>query len=90
MINAILLRSRMSRKAHVRFWSRVRRGDLPGLDNEVISMIPYKNEQGEIERKFVCQTLNRGGFPAKDRSGRLDEIEDADLGKLLKKIKGGK
>ncbi len=34
MINAILLRSRMSRKAHVRSWSRVRRGDLPGLDNK--------------------------------------------------------
>ncbi len=113
MKNAILLRSRMTRNRHVRFWSRVRRGDLLGLDNnntfwipqiegtkisveipgvldEVISMIPYKNEHGQLERKFVCQTLNRGGFPAKDRSGRLDEIEDADLGKLLKKIKGGK
>ena len=33
MTNAILLRSRMRRKSHVRFWSRVRRGDLPGLDN---------------------------------------------------------
>ena len=64
--------------------------ELPGILDEVISMIPYKNEQGEIERKFVCQNLNRWSFPAKDRSGRLDEIEDADLGKLLKKIKGGK
>ena len=39
MINAILLRSRMRRKSHVRFWSRVRRGDLPGLDNEVLPSI---------------------------------------------------
>ena len=39
MINAILLRSRMSRKAHVRFWSRVKRGDLLGLDNEVLPAI---------------------------------------------------
>ncbi len=64
--------------------------EIPGVLDEVISMIPHKNEHGQLERKFVCQTLNRGGFPAKDRSGRLDEIEDADLGKLLKKIKGGK
>ena len=33
MKNAILLRSRMTRNRHVRFWSRVRRGDLLGLDN---------------------------------------------------------
>ena len=64
--------------------------EIPGVLDEVISMIPHKNEHGQLERKFVCQTLNHGGFPAKDRSGRLDEIEDADLGKLLKKIKGGK
>jgi hypothetical protein len=35
----------------------------------------------------VCQTLNPNGYPAKDRSGRLAEIEDAHLGKLLAKIK---
>ena len=29
----------MRRKSHVRFWSRVRRGDLPGLDNEVLPSI---------------------------------------------------
>ena len=110
MKNAILLRSRMTRNRHVRFWSRVRRGDLLGLDNsktswalqiegskttvelpgildEVISMVPLKNESGELERKFICSTLNRGGFPAKDRSGKLSEIENADLGRLVNKIK---
>ena len=90
MINAKLLRSRMSRKAHVRFWSRVRRGDLPGLDNEVISMVPMKGESGNLERKFVCHTLNANMYPAKDRSGCLNEIEEAHLGKLLAKIKKGK
>jgi hypothetical protein len=61
--------------------------ELPGIVDEVISMISMKNEFGKLERKFVCHTLNQCGFPAKDRSGRLDEIEDAHLGKLLAKIK---
>ena len=61
--------------------------ELPGILDEVISMVPYKDESGELERKFVCTTLNRGGFPAKDRSGKLSEFEEADLGKLFQKIK---
>ena len=40
MKNAILLRSRMTRNRHVRFWSRVRRGDLLGLDNNNTFWIP--------------------------------------------------
>ena len=61
--------------------------ELPGILDEVISMIIKKNENGELTRKFVCQTLNPAGYPAKDRSGCLDLLEDADLGKLLNKIK---
>ena len=30
---------------------------------------------GQPQRAFVCQTLNPWGFPAKDRSGRLDMVE---------------
>lgn len=63
--------------------------ELPSILDEVISMVPWKDDNGKFERKFVCTTLNRGGFPAKDRSGKLSEIEDAHLGKLLKKIKKG-
>jgi len=36
----------------------------------------------------VCQTLNQWGYPAKDRSGRLDAIEEPDLGRLMRKIAG--
>lgn len=61
--------------------------ELPGILDEVISMIPIKNESGSLERKFICRTLNVGGFPAKDRSGKLDETEDANLGELLAKIR---
>jgi hypothetical protein len=61
--------------------------ELPGIVDEVISMVSMKDETGKLVRKFVCHTLNSGGFPAKDRSGKLDETEDAHLGKLLRKIK---
>ena len=37
-------------------------------------------------RGFVCNSPNRWAYPAKDRSGRLDEIEPPHLGKLIAKI----
>ena len=40
-------------------------------------------------RAFVCQTLNEWGHPAKDRSGKLDVLEEPHLGKLLTKMSGG-
>jgi hypothetical protein len=42
----------------------------------------------EPTRAFVCTSPNKFGFPAKDRSGRLDPIEEPHLGKLLTKIVG--
>lgn len=61
--------------------------EIPGVLDEVISMVAIKSESGILERKFVCHTLNVNGYPAKDRSGKLNEIEEAHLGKLLNKIK---
>jgi hypothetical protein len=60
--------------------------ELPGVLDEVISMVSIKNGE-ESTRAFVCHTINPWGYPAKDRSGRLDLIEEAHLGKLLSKIK---
>lgn len=57
--------------------------EIPGILDEVISMI--SNSEGK--RVFVCQTINPGNYPAKDRSGRLSVIEPAHLGKLFTKIK---
>jgi hypothetical protein len=57
--------------------------ELPGILDEVITMTTVQSV-----RKFVCQTINPEGYPAKDRSGKLNVLEDADLGKLLRKIKG--
>ena len=62
--------------------------ELPGIVDEVITMaIMTGNEK--TYRAFVCQTLNEWGYPAKDRSGRLDLLEQPHLGNLLKKLNGG-
>jgi len=61
--------------------------ELPGIVDEVISMVELKDDDGGPYRAFVCQTLNPFGVPAKDRSGRLDMIEEPDLGRLMDKIR---
>lgn len=69
--------------------------ELPGIVDQVISMSLFASEKdGSLrhdpetgtERRFVCRAGNRFGLPAKDRSGRLDEVEPADLAALLRKI----
>ena len=47
-----------------------------------------KDEEGKSYRAFVCHTLNAWGYPAKDRSGRLEPIEEPHLGRLMEKIAG--
>jgi hypothetical protein len=64
--------------------------EIPAILDEVISMVPLKDDSGKPVRKFVCCTLNAAGYPAKDRSGRLAETENAHLGDLLRKIKAKK
>jgi hypothetical protein len=59
---------------------------MPGIFDQVVSMVEMATETGEKYRAFVCQTLNPGGYPAKDRSGALDVIEPPDLGALMAKI----
>jgi hypothetical protein len=62
--------------------------ELPGIVDEVITLAELKDDDGKLYRAFVCQTLNPWGYPAKDRSGRLELIEDAHLGRLFEKIGG--
>ncbi len=62
--------------------------ELPGIVDEVISMVQLSTEEGEPYRAFVCQTINPWNYPAKDRSGRLDMIERPHLGALMEKIDG--
>jgi hypothetical protein len=63
--------------------------ELPGIVDEVISMVELRDDEGAPYRAFVCQTLNPFGFPSKDRSGRLDMTEPPDLGQLMDKIRNG-
>jgi hypothetical protein len=62
--------------------------ELPGIVDEVITMAELKADDGTPYRAFVCHTLNPFGFPAKDRSGRLDMVEEPHLGRLMAKIAG--
>ena len=62
--------------------------ELPGIVDQVITMAEMKADDGSAARAFVCQTLNPWGYPAKDRSGRLDMVEEPHLGRLMEKIRG--
>ena len=44
--------------------------------------------KGSGFRAFVTHTLNPYGYPAKDRSGRLDLLEPPDLNALIAKCAG--
>ena len=68
--------------------------ELPGIVDQVISLqlfsrdgngMPVLNDKAS-ERLFVTKAGNPYGLPAKDRSGRLEAIEPADLGRLLSRI----
>jgi len=64
--------------------------ELPGIVDEVISMVEMTSEDGVAYRAFVCQTPNQWGYPAGDRSGTLNVIEKPHLGELMEKIANGK
>lgn len=68
--------------------------ELPGIVDQVMSMHlfsrgadgTYMLDEKSDERRLVCRAGNPFGLPAKDRSGRLDGTEAADLGLVLTKI----
>ena len=62
--------------------------ELPGIVDEVITMATLASDEGNMFRAFICDNLNKWGYPAKDRSGRLDPIEEPHLGKLFEKMSG--
>jgi hypothetical protein len=59
--------------------------ELPSIVDEVITMHWIKNGN-DMFRAFICTAPNQWNYPAKDRSGRLDQIEQPHLGKLLDKL----
>ena len=75
--------------------------ELPGIVDEVLTLTSLSDGEqdqetvrrtvstanGVPQRVFVCQTQNRWGYPAKDRSGRLAMLEPPHLGQLIEKIR---
>jgi hypothetical protein len=60
--------------------------ELPGVVDELITMAIIRPDDGEPFRAFITAPDNEWGFPAKDRSGRLDAMEPPDLGRLFAKL----
>jgi hypothetical protein len=61
--------------------------ELPGIVDEIITMqmVDFGDDKEPV-RSFVCSSPNPWGYPGKDRSGLLSQIERPDLGDLLKKL----
>lgn len=65
--------------------------ELPGIVDQVITMAEISNnENDKTYRAFICNRPNPWGYPAGDRSGKLDMIEEPHLGRLMEKIRIGK
>jgi hypothetical protein len=60
--------------------------ELPGIVDEIITMQWVDFGDGGPARAFVCASPNPWGYPAKDRAGRLEQIEEPHLGKLITKL----
>jgi hypothetical protein len=65
--------------------SRISR-ELPAIVDEIVTMQWLDFGDGKPVRSFVCTSPNPWAYPAKDRSGRLDQIEEPHLGKLFAKL----
>ena len=57
-----------------------------GIIDEYVVMKFVDFGDGKLMRAFVCTSPNRWGLPAKDRSGKLEQVEPPDLGKLIAKL----
>lgn len=63
--------------------------EMAGIFDQVITLQTFEREDGPPYRAFVTHQMNPWGYPAKDRSGRLQMLEEPDLGKLIHKIRTG-
>jgi DNA polymerase III delta prime subunit len=62
--------------------------ELPAIVDEIITMNWIDFGDRKPVRAFVCTNPNAWGYPAKDRSGRLEQIEPPNLGVLIEKLTG--
>jgi hypothetical protein len=62
--------------------------ELPAIVDEIITMQWIDFGDRKPVRAFVCTNPNPWGYPAKDRSGRLQQLEPPHLGRLIEKLTG--
>jgi hypothetical protein len=60
--------------------------ELPAIIDELITMQWIDFGDRKPVRAFVCTNPNPWGYPAKDRSGRLEQLEPPSLGALIEKL----
>jgi AAA domain len=60
--------------------------ELPGIVDQILTLQFIDFGDGKPVRAFVCDQPNQWFYPAKDRAGKLDMIEEPHLGRLLAKI----
>lgn len=63
--------------------------EMGGIFDQVVTLQNFSTEDGRQYRAFVTNQDNTFGYPAKDRSGRLDPLEEPNLGKMIEKIRSG-
>jgi len=60
--------------------------ELPAIVDEIITMTWVDFGDRKPIRAFICTSPNAWGYPAKDRSGRLEQLEPPNLGALIEKL----
>jgi AAA domain len=61
--------------------------ELPGIVDQIVTMNFVGFDDGKPPtRAFICTTPNPWQFPAGDRSGKLEQLEEPHLGKLIAKL----
>jgi hypothetical protein len=60
--------------------------ELPAIVDQIITLAFVDFGDRKPVRAFVCTNPNPWGYPAKDRSGRLEQLEPPNLGALLEKL----
>lgn len=62
--------------------------ELPGIVDQIATMQFVDFGDGTPTRALICTQPNPWKYPAKDRSGRLEQVEEPHLGKWLAKLTG--
>jgi hypothetical protein len=60
--------------------------ELPAIVDQIITMNWVDFGDGKPVRALVCTAPNPWNYPAKDRAGRLEQIEKPHLGQLIAKL----